>query len=190
MTHRHCTLLLPNSSAQYFVFCLNSWALADTAGLKWLHVNCVSRADLQSKKMGQRTWQRASEGLRRGRQKKRQAKIQAQAINPVGASLTVDEGGSFVDRCSSECVRNKAQEGRAAVAASWCCMSLESGLGRGDYGIQVSALESGGQHGPCFDQWTMNRVVAGKCHENTGAKMLMLGLAAGSWLSQFWIRAL
>lgn len=190
MTHRHCTLLLPNSSAQYFVFCLNSWALADTAGLKWLHANCVSRADFQSKKMGQRTWQRASEGLRRGRQKKRQAKIQAQAINPVGASLTVDEGGSFVDRCSSECVRNKAQEGRAAVAASWCCMSLESGLGRGDYGIQVSALESGGQHGPCFDQWTMNRVVAGKCHENMGAKMLMLGLAAGSWLSQFWIRAL
>lgn len=69
-------------------------------------------------------------------------------------------------------------------------MSLESGLGRGDYGIQVSALESGGQRGPCFDQWTMNRVVAGKCHENMGAKMLMLGLAAGSWLSQFWIRAL
>lgn len=55
----------------------------------------------QKKKRGERTWQRASKGLRRGRQKKRQAKIQAQAVNPEGASLTVDEGGSFVDRCSA-----------------------------------------------------------------------------------------
>ena len=38
----------------------------------------------------------------------RQAKIQAQAVNPEGASLTVDEGSSFVDRCSTECVSNKA----------------------------------------------------------------------------------
>lgn len=48
----------------------------------------------------------------------RQAKIQAQAVNPEGASLTVDEGSSFVDRCSSECVSNKAWERGA------CCCSV------------------------------------------------------------------
>ena len=32
-----------------FIFRLNSWVLADTACLKWLHVNCVSRADFSSK---------------------------------------------------------------------------------------------------------------------------------------------
>lgn len=91
-----------------FIFRLKSWVLADTAGLKWLHVNCVSRSDLSSKNKGERTWRRVCKGLRHGRQKKRQAKIQAQAVNPEGASLTVDEGGSFVDRCISECVSNKA----------------------------------------------------------------------------------
>lgn len=71
----------------------------------------------------------------------------------------------------------------------WCFASSKSGLGWGDYGIQVSALKSGGQHSACFDQWTMNRVAAGRCQKNMGTEMLMLGFTADSWLSQFWIRA-
>lgn len=51
------------------------------------------------------------------RKRDRQAKIQAQAVNPEGASLTVDEGGSFVDRCSSECVSSKAWKGRVVASS-------------------------------------------------------------------------
>lgn len=49
-------------------------------------------------------------------------------------------------------------------------MSLESGLGRGDYGIRASALLSGGRCGPCFDRWTVNRVAAMKCREYMGVE--------------------
>lgn len=49
------------------------------------------------------------------KKKEKQAKIQAQAPNPEGASLTLDEGGSFVDRCSSECISSKALEGCALL---------------------------------------------------------------------------
>ena len=58
------------------------------------------------------------------RKRDRQAKIQAQALNPVGASLTADEGGSFVDRCSLECVSNESwkvllQRHEAACFGEW-----------------------------------------------------------------------
>lgn len=49
------------------------------------------------------------------KKKEKQAKIQAQAPNPEGASLTLDEGGSFVDRCTSECISSKALEGCALL---------------------------------------------------------------------------
>lgn len=61
-TDTGCASLLPNSSAHHFVFCLNNWVLAVTPGLKWLHVNCVSRADFQSKERGQRTWHEQATG--------------------------------------------------------------------------------------------------------------------------------
>lgn len=38
--------------------------------------------------------------------------------NPVGASVSVDEGDSAADRCSSECLRNKSEEGGC------CCCSV------------------------------------------------------------------
>lgn len=40
-------------------------------------------------------------------------------------------------------------------------MSSASGLDTGDYGIQLSAQEPGGQHGPHFDRRTMNVVAGG-----------------------------
>lgn len=49
------------------------------------------------------------------KKKEKQAKIQAQVPNPEGASLTLDEGGSFVDRCTSECISSKALEGCALL---------------------------------------------------------------------------
>lgn len=107
------------------------------------------------------------------RSRDRRAKIQVQAINPEGASLTVDEGGSFVDRCRSEMREHQGLEGACCCGAVMLCF-FGSRLRRGDYWIQTLALLSVGECGPRFDGWTEVPWICGRWDTR---------------LSQFWIQA-
>lgn len=90
MLYWNYTLQLSNPSPEDFKQTLPtlSWVLAHTPGLRWLHVNCVSRADFPPKTKTRREYDRASLELRRGRQARIQRELHWQ--------------WNFVDRCRSE----------------------------------------------------------------------------------------
>lgn len=118
--------------------------------------------------LGQILHERASDGLRRGRQ--------IQAVNPEGDSLTVDEGGSSVDRCSSRCVSNKAWERMGVLSRRRDAACLRRERGWVERGLpDPSSCQAGGTVS-CFDQRTVNRV---KCHEYLGVFFFLEMLTAG-----------
>lgn len=123
------------------------------------------------------------------KKEEKQAKIQAQAPNPEGASLTLDEGGSFVDRCTSECISSKALEG-CALLLRRCDAACFSGGRVGQRGLLDLSTGSLVRREAWPLVWSVNRERSGSSELPWlyRAEMLMLELR-DSRLSQFWTRA-
>lgn len=123
------------------------------------------------------------------KKEEKQAKIQAQAPNPEGASLTLDEGGSFVDSCTSECISSKALEG-CALLLRRCDAACFSGGRVGQRGLLDLSTGSLVRREAWPLVWSVNRERSGSSELPWlyRAEILMLELR-DSRLSQFWTRA-
>lgn len=123
------------------------------------------------------------------KKEEKQAKIQAQVPNPEGASLTLDEGGSFVDRCTSECISSKALEGCALLLCR-CDAACFSGGRVGQRGLLDLSTGSLVRREAWPLVWSVNRERSGSSELPWlyRAEILMLELR-DSRLSQFWTRA-